>query len=401
MNDRPTQTETALSVPAPIRASLDAIESSLIREVSDIGMAMGGVTPLWFGESDITSPDFVRDAAKASLDEGETFYSSNAGIAPLRAALARYESGLRGRQIDEERVVITISGMAAIMLAMETFVGAGDNAIVHTPIWPNCIQTVRIMGAEARLIELERGPDGWTLDLDALFAMADERTRAIFVNSPSNPTGWTMSGEDQARLLEFARARGIWIIADEVYTRISYEAPRAPSFLDIAQPEDPLVVVNSFSKNWCMTGWRLGWMVAPASLVPTITKLVEFNYSCIPVFVQRAGIAAIEQGEDFVAETLALYRRNRDLVYQRLAGIDGVHMANPPGAFYAFIAVDGMTDSLAAAKRILTDQKVGLAPGSAFGPGGEGHLRLCFALQSDKLSGALDRLAKSLEAGVV
>jgi len=384
----------------PIRAALEAIESSRIREVSDIGMAMAGVTPLWFGESDIATPDFVRAAAAASLAGGETFYSSNAGIVELRRALARYESGLRGREIGAERIVVTTSGMTAIMLAMETFVEAGDNAIVHTPIWPNCIQTVRIMGAEARLIELRHGPDGWTLDLDALFAMTDERTRAIFVNSPSNPTGWTMSAEDQMRLLAFARSRGIWIIADEVYTRIAYEAERAPSFLDVAKPDDPLVVVNSFSKNWCMTGWRLGWMVAPAALVPTITKLVEFNFSCAPVFVQRAGVAALEQGEGFVAETQALYRRNRDMVYQRLAAIDGVRMANPPGAFYAFIGVDGMDDSLAVAKRILMERKVGLAPGSAFGPGGEGHLRLCFAVQSDKLSSALDRLAASLEAGV-
>ena len=397
MNDH---TVTTAPLGAPIRASLDVIESSRIREVSDIGMTMEGVTPLWFGESDMISPDFIRDAAATSLKEGETFYSSNAGIAPLRAALARYESGLRSRTIDEERIVVTTSGMTAIMLAMESFLDTGDNAIVHTPIWPNCIQTVRIMGAEARLIELEHGPDGWSLDLDALFAMADERTRAIFINSPSNPTGWTMSAEDQARMLDFARERGIWIIADEVYTRISYEAERAPSFLDIARPDDPLVVVNSFSKNWCMTGWRLGWMVAPAALVPTITKLVEFNFSCAPVFIQRAGIAGLEHGEDFIAETLALYRRNRDMVYQRLAGIDGVRMANPPGAFYAFIGVDGMDDSLAVAKRILMEQKVGLAPGSAFGPGGEGHLRLCFALQSDKLSGALDRVATALEAGV-
>jgi len=398
MNDHAARTSTGL--PA-IRASLEHIESSRIREVSDIGMAMDGVTPLWFGESDMTTPDFVRDAATASLNAGETFYSSNAGIPELRHALARYESGLRGREIGAERIVVTTSGMTAIMLAMETFLESGDNAIVHTPIWPNCIQTVRIMGAEARLIELEHGPEGWALDLDALFAMTDERTRAIFVNSPSNPTGWMMSAEDQARLLEFARARGIWIIADEVYTRIAYESARAPSFLDIARPDDPLVVVNSFSKNWCMTGWRLGWMVAPEPLVETFTKLVEFNFSCAPVFIQRAGIAAIEQGEDFVAETQALYRRNRDVVYQRLAAINGVRMANPPGAFYAFIAVDGMADSLAVAKRILMEQKVGLAPGSAFGPGGEGHLRLCFALQSDKLSSAVDRLAKSLEDGVV
>ena len=254
------------------------------------------------------------------------------------------------------------------------------------------------MGAEARLLPLRFEDDAWRLDLDELFGMTDDRTRAILINSPNNPTGWMMSAEDQRILLDFARERGIWIIADEVYTRIVYDRDRAPSFLDIAAEDDPVLVVNSFSKNWCMTGWRLGWLTAPAALADTLGKLIEFNFSCAPVFVQRAGIAAMTKGEDFVAETNERYRRNRDLTYQRLMGTGHVRMANPAGAFYAFMAVDGITDSVAAAKKILMEQKVGLAPGAAFGADGEGYLRLCFAVETEKLSNALDRLEASFAA---
>jgi aspartate aminotransferase len=395
------QKGSALDGLPPIRANIAELAASRIREVSDIGMGMTGVVPLWFGESDIPTPDFVRAAAKASLDKGETFYSENIGSPPLRAALAHYETALHARPIAVDRIVVAVSGMSAIMLAMEAFLEPGDNAIIHTPIWPNCIQSARIMGAEARLIALRDTPEGWRLDLDELFALADERTRVMFINSPNNPTGWTMPAADQRAVLDFVRERGIWLIADEVYTRIYYEGPRAPSFLDIAGPDDPVVVVNSFSKNWCMTGWRLGWLVAPPALVPTFAKLIEYNFSCSPIFTQRAAVAALEQGEDFVAETVGRYRRNRDLVYQRLAGIERVHMANPPGAFYAFIGVDGMADSLEAAKAILRAQKVGLAPGSAFGPGGEGHLRLCYAVAPERLSGALDRLVTAFGDGTL
>ena len=390
--------KTGVALP-PIRRQIDALAGSKIREVSDLGMKLDGVLPLWFGESDMTTPDFIRDAAKASLDEGETFYAENLGIPPLREAIAGYQSRLLGKTVAPERIVVTNSGMTALMLVMQVLLGEGDNAIITTPIWPNCIEAARIMGAEPRLVQLRMGGGGdsaWRLDLDELFAAVDEKTRLILINSPSNPTGWVMPPEDQRAVLDFARQRGIWVIADEVYERIVYDAPRAPSFLDLAEPTDPVIAANSFSKSWCMTGWRLGWITVPEGMAANFGKVVEYNFSCAPVFIQRAGIAALEGGEEFIAQIVADYRRNRDLVYQRLMGTGRVRMANPPGAFYAFMAIEGMEDSLAFARMLIEKHKVGLAPGSAFGPGGEGHIRLCFAIAHEKLSEAVDRLVTAL-----
>lgn len=380
----------------PIRPQIDALAGSKIREVSDLGMKLGGVLPLWFGESDLTTPGFIREAAKASLDDGETFYAENLGIPPLREAIAAYQSRLLGRPIAPERIVVTNSGMTALMLVMQVLLSEGDNAIITTPIWPNCIEAARIMGAEPRLVQLRMGDSGWTLDLDELFASVDEKTRLILINSPNNPTGWMMSASDQRALLDFAAARGIWVVADEVYERLVYDDARAPSFLDLAGPTDPVIAANSFSKSWSMTGWRLGWMTVPEGMAASFGKVIEYNFSCAPVFIQRAGIAALAGGEDFIAQIVADYRRNRDFVHQRLMGTGRVRMASPPGAFYAFMAIDGMEDSLAFARALIEKHKVGLAPGSAFGPGGEGHIRLCFAIAHDKLSEAVDRLVTAL-----
>lgn len=380
----------------PIRRQIDALANSRIREVSDLGMKLGGVLPLWFGESDMTTPEFIRQAAKTSLDDGETFYAENLGIPPLREAIAAYQSRLLGKPIAPERIVVTNSGMTALMLVMQVLLGEGDNAVITTPIWPNCIEAARIMGAEPRLVQLRMGEGAWRLDLEELFDSVDEKTKLILVNSPNNPTGWMMPASDQRALLDFATERGIWVIADEVYERLVYDDARAPSFLDLAGPADPVIAANSFSKSWCMTGWRLGWMTVPDGMAASFGKVVEYNFSCAPVFIQRAGIAALQGGEDFIGQIVADYRRNRDLVHQRLMGTGRVRMASPPGAFYAFMAIEGMQDSLAFARMLIEKHKVGLAPGSAFGPGGEGHIRLCFAITHDKLSEALDRLITAL-----
>lgn len=380
----------------PIRRQIDALANSRIREVSDLGMKLGGVLPLWFGESDMTTPEFIRQAAKTSLDDGETFYAENLGIPPLREAIAAYQSRLLGKPIAPERIVVTNSGMTALMLVMQVLLGEGDNAVITTPIWPNCIEAARIMGAEPRLVQLRMGEGAWRLDLEELFDSVDEKTKLILVNSPNNPTGWMMPASDQRALLDFATERGIWVIADEVYERLVYDDARAPSFLDLAGPADPVIAANSFSKSWCMTGWRLGWITVPDGMAASFGKVVEYNFSCAPVFIQRAGIAALQGGEDFIGQIVADYRRNRDLVHQRLMGTGRVRMASPPGAFYAFMAIEGMQDSLAFARMLIEKHKVGLAPGSAFGPGGEGHIRLCFAITHDKLSEALDRLITAL-----
>jgi aspartate aminotransferase len=378
---------------APIRPEIEALEDSRIVEVWKLGFKVPDVIGLWVGEGDLPTPAFICEEAAAALRRGETFYTYKRGIPELRQALIDYHQRLYGVRLADERLAVTSAGMNAMMLAMETLISAGDNAVCVTPVWPNIFATVEILGGAVRHMPLTPTPSGWQLDLDRLFALCNERTRAIYVASPGNPTGWVMSRAEQQAVLEFCRQRGIWIVADEVYARLIYDGrAAAPSFLELATPEDPLIVVNSFSKAWAMTGWRIGWMVAPARLIAMVDKLIEFNTSGAQPFLQRGCMAAITQGEPFVAEMVARYRAGRELVMQRLGGMARVRIVRPEAAFYIMFGVEGMTDSLAFAKRLVHEARVGLAPGSAFGPGGDGHLRLCFASSHERLSQAMDRL---------
>lgn len=379
-----------------IRPAIEDLPGSRIREISRLGMGKPGVIPMWFGESDLPTPTFIRDAAAAALQRGETFYTPNTGVPELRAALSRYMSRLYGMPVSEDRLTVTGSGMSGIMMMVEALIGAGDNMILVGPMWPNAAECVRIMEGEPRFATLDAGNDGWRLDLDRLFAACDGRTRAIFVNSPGNPTGWMLERDDQRAILDFARARGLWVIADEVYARIVYDREVAPSFLDIAGEDDRVVVINSFSKAWCMTGWRLGWITAPVALGETLAKLNEFNISGPTTFAQWGAIAALEQGEDFIRWQRDRLAASRALVAERLSRFRRVRFTPPAAAFYAFFEVEGMTDSLAACKEILAKTGVGLAPGIAFGPAGEGRIRMCYAQAPERVAEALDRLKPML-----
>jgi aspartate/methionine/tyrosine aminotransferase len=248
------------------------------------------------------------------------------------------------------------------------------------------------MGGEPIMVALDETESGWRLDLEKLFDACDERTRAICINSPSNPTGWMMPAEQQREVLEFCRKRGLWLIADEVYARLVYDRNHAPSFLEQCTPDDLVMSVNSFSKSWSMTGWRLGWVTAPPAMGTILAKLNEFNVASPASFAQYAGIAAVEQGEPLIEATVERYRIARDIIHQRLGALPRVHMARPEAAFYAYFSVEGVTDSMAFAKQALAETKVGLAPGVAFGPYKRDHLRICYAKSAELLTEALDRL---------
>jgi len=376
-----------------VRDVIRDLPASRIAEVSALGFGDPAVIPLWYGEGDLPTPAFIGDAATAALQAGHTFYTYKAGLPELRGAIADYLTGLHGRSVGTKRILVTSSGMTALMLTAQALIDEGDNLVIVAPVWPNIAAAVTVMGGEPRLVSLERQPGGgWRLDPERLFAACDSRTRGIFVNSPSNPTGWILSAEEIAALLAFARERGMWLIADEVYSRIVYGNRAAPSFLDESEPEDRLIVVNSFSKNWAMTGWRLGWLAAPSDLLPQLEKLVEFNTSGSPTFLQHAGVVAIRDGEPFIESFVARCRAARDVAIEGLMACRRVEVARPEGAFYAFFQVDGIGDSLAFAKEALRRTKVGLAPGSAFGPMGEGFLRLCFARDPQQVGEAIERL---------
>ena len=277
-----------------MRATIQALPGSLIRDVANAAMGRSDVLAFWFGESDEVTPQPVREAAERSLRDGETFYAHNLGLPALRAAIASYVAGLHPA-VDSERVAVTSSGVTALMLAMQMLAGPGDEVVAVTPVWPNLTAQPQILGAHVRRLPLRARDGRWSLDLDELRATVGPGTRVLLVNAPNNPTGWTLGRDEVHAILEHCRATGTWIVSDEVYERLYYgQGEAAPSFLDAATAEDRVVVVQSFSKSFLMTGWRLGWMVVPDGHVQALGKLVEFNSSCAPVFVQRGAIAALD-----------------------------------------------------------------------------------------------------------
>ena len=381
--------------PLAARAAVRALAASRIREIYNLGVGMPGLLAFWAGEGDEPTPGFIRRAGQASIEAGEVFYSQNLGIPELREVLARYVSRLHG-SFSEERIAVTSSGVNALMLASQLLLDPGERAVEVVPLWPNLQEIPRILGAQTVTVPL-RFEREWQLDLDQLLDALTPGTRAVYINSPNNPTGWTITREEQRAILEHCRRHGIWIVADDAYERMYYgEGGVAPSFLDIAEPEDRVIGANTFSKSWLMTGWRLGWLVVPPALAADLAKLIEYNTSCAPVFVQRAGIAAVKHGEPVIAHTRERFRRARDFLCKELKQIKKIHVSSPPGAMYAFFKIEGMTDSLDFCKRLLRETAVGLAPGSAFGPVGEGFVRWCFASSEARLAEAVARLRRML-----
>ena len=379
-----------------LRAAIAAVPESGIVELVNHGFGRPGLIPLWVGEGDRPTPRFICQAAARALEDGHTFYTHQRGIPPLRRALADYLSDQHETVVEPERITVTGAGMQAVMLTVQAIIDPGDEVVMPSPVWPNLKAAIDIMGGVVRSVPLDFSENGWTCDLDRLLDACGPRTKALFINTPGNPTGWIMPREDMVRVRDFARARGLWIIADEVYGRFAYELGTAPSFLSVMEAEDRLVVVNSFSKNWAMTGWRMGWTVGPASIGQVMENLVQYNTSGVATFQQHAAVAALREGEPFVRSLIALCRAGRDLVCRRLGAVPRVRLAPPEGAFYLFFAVDGEADSRALAFRLVDEANVGLAPGLAFGPGGESFLRLCFACSTERLDQAMDRLIPAL-----
>jgi aspartate/methionine/tyrosine aminotransferase len=382
----------------PIRQEIAALQLSGISRIAAGALGDPEVIPLWFGESDIVTPAFIREAAKRALDEGRTFYNYPRGILPLREALKRYHDRLYGIDLHPDRITVPGSTMLSVVTALQCLAARGDEVVLIAPYWPNIRLACLAIGATHVDVRLIEGPERWHLDLDAVAAAITGRTRAIYVNTPSNPTGWVMSAGEQHQLLDLCRRHGLGLIADEVYHRnVLVGSEPAPSFLTIAGPDEPVFVLNGFSKAWAMTGWRLGWMVAPQHLVEPMAVLAECNSTGATVFAQYGGVAALEEGEAFVAEFNARCRGNADLVMAILGRHPRVELLRPEGAFYAFARIEGVRDSLAFARRILAEAKVGLAPGYTFGPGNDDHVRLCFAISAERLEVALRRIVEVLD----
>ncbi len=383
-----------MSFLAALRHEAASAPESGIVEVASYGRARPGTLSLWVGEGDTPTPDFIRDAATRSLAAGETFYTWQRGIPEMREAIARYMTRTYGRPFTKERFFVTGGGMQAIQIAIRMVCGHGDEVVIPSPAWPNFAAAAGLCGAIPKLVPMTFGNRGWQLDMEAIEAAVAPAAKVIFVNSPSNPTGWTATREDLEALLALARKQGLWIIADEIYGRFVYDRDRAPSFHDIMGDDDRILFVQTMSKNWAMTGWRIGWLEAPEELGQVAENLIQYSTSGVPVFAQRAAIAALDHGDGFIAHQIERARRSRDVICEALSATGRVRFLKPEGAFYLFFTVDGVDDTRAAALKMIDDVGVGIAPGTAFGIGGERFFRLCFARSPEQAAEAAERLKR-------
>jgi aspartate/methionine/tyrosine aminotransferase len=389
----------------PIRPAIESLEPNGIGLVAMMALGEPDLIPLWFGESDLVTPAFIRDAAKQALDEGKTFYSASRGILPLRQAIRDFHKRAVGADIGLERISMPGAATLAVVTALQILAEPGDNVVVVSPIWPSIFQAAQMMGAEVRFARLDENwnasPSQWQLDLEKMFSLCDGRTKAIFIASPGNPTGWVMTREEQQVVLDFARRRGIAIISDEVYGTLMFDGSKhAPSFLEICDRDDNVFVINSFSKAWAMTGWRIGWLVHPARLEEQLGVMTVANNTGPTSFVQYGALAALSPaGDAFRGEMLQRCLTGRDVVQKFIDGQNRIRWIRPDGAFYGFLHMDGLKNSLEFARNLVTTARVGVAPGSAFGPSDSAHddsfVRICFAQDPALLGEGLSRLERA------
>ena len=391
---------------SPLRPTIVGLEQNGIGRVAMMGLGDPNIIPLWFGESDLVTPGFICDAAKRALDEGRTFYSATRGVKPLREAIRDFHRRTIGADIALERITVPGAAMLAVVTALQCVIETGDNVVCISPVWPNIFQAAKMTGAEVRFARLDEdwnsSPPRWHLDVEKLFAACNARTKAIFVASPGNPTGWVMSRAEQQTVLEFARARGIAIISDEVYGTLIFDgSAHAPSFLQIAEPDDAVFVINSFSKPWAMTGWRIGWLTHPVQLDQQMSVMSAANNTGATTFAQYGALAALSpQGDAFRGEMLARCRAGREIVQKFLDAQNRIRWMRPDGAFYGFLQIEGLKDSLAFASGLVHGARVGVAPGSAFGPpddaASDSYVRICFAQYPVRLEEGLARLGNAV-----
>lgn len=380
-----------------VKPEVAALEQNGITKLAFTRLNDPDVIPLWFGEGDIVTPDFVRDAAKQALDDGKTFYVHTRGTVPLRDGIKQYVDRIYQQDINPDRISVPGSSMACITIAAQMAVSRGDDALVVTPHWPNIEATYRVAGANVNTVRQRETPGGWELTATEIIEAMTPKTRSVFVNSPCNPTGWVMSREDQITLLAYCREHNVQLIADEVYHRHDFSRLAAPSFVEIAEDDDPVVIVNGFSKAWAMTGWRVGWVVAPAEQATHWSLMSECFNTGATVFAQDACIVALDRGEDFVLQLRDQYATAREMVINTLSKCERIQLTPPTGALYAFPKVEGVSSSYAFAEKLLAEENVGVAPGYTFGPGNDAYFRLCYAQGHERLQQGLDRINAFVE----
>lgn len=346
------------------------------------------------GEPDFATPKHIREAAKKALDEGHTHYTSSYGIQPFREAIAEKSKKENHIPCEPKHVLVT-PAKQAIFMGLFATIEPGDEVVLADPAWVSYEPIVRMCGGNPVRVPVTAHKDYRLLPEDVADAITP-RTRMIIVNTPANPTGGVGTPEDVAGIADLARDHDLWVLSDELYEKILYDGKHV-SIASIPGMFERTLTVNGLSKAYAMTGWRLGWMLAPESILGEVGKVQQHSITHCTSFAQHAGVAALRGPQRFVEEMVAEFRARRDLVVDGLNRIKGFNCLRPKGAFYAFPSTSFGVGSEELATFLLENAGVALTPGSAFGPGGERHLRISYANSRENLQKGLDAVGKAVE----
>ena len=375
------------------------LSPSGIRKFFDLLANMDGVISLGVGEPDFVTPWHIREAAIQSLEQGLTMYTSNSGIMELRQELARYLKGQFGVRYEaEDEILITVGVSEALDLVMRAILDPGDEVIVPDPSFVAYEACVVMAGGNPVMVPTVQ-EDGFELSVSAVERCITDKTRAVLIGYPANPTGAVMPRGKLIEIAELAKARGLIVISDEIYADLVYGVEHT-CFASLPDMKEHTVLLGGFSKAFAMTGWRIGYACAPAPIVAAMTKIHQYTMMCAPTMGQIAAIEALKNGNNSCMEMVADYNRRRRVIVKGLRDI-GLSCFEPKGAFYAFpsIASTGMT-SEDFAEKLLTEEKVAVVPGSAFGRCGEGYVRCCYATSMDEIEEALIRMQRFVKRHV-
>ena len=375
-----------------VSGRVHSIEPSPIRKIIDLSESRPGIIGLHAGEPDFATPKRIIDAGSRALQEGYTHYTHGAGLLKLREAISRKLLEENGIEADPRtEVTVTAGGFAAIFAATQAIIDPEDEVIVPQPSWPSYPGFVRLAGGVPVAAPL-RGPD-FEPKREDVEPLITKKTKMIIVNSPNNPTGAVYTRGCLMDLAKLANDRDLFILADEVYEKLVFDGNKHFSAASRSEFKDSTITVNSFSKSYAMTGWRVGYVVASEAVSTSIRKIHGYMVSCAPASAQKAALEALSGPQDCVSEMVQEYRRRRDLIVRELNDIDGFECTPPKGTFYAFPSVKKLGMSTAKiAEELLEQARLASIPGSAFGEAGEDYLRLSFATSQQNIHEALARI---------
>ncbi len=371
---------------------------SEIRKMFGLADAMENVLRLEAGEPDFDTPAHIREAAQRAIAEGKTHYTSSKGTLELREAIAeklKRENDVEADPVTE--IIVSNGGVGALIGTILALVGEGDQVIVSDPAWAVYRPQIQLAQGEAVGVKVSE-EDGFELDPQKVEEAVTERTKLLIINTPANPTGCVMDQDTLFALGKLACERDFYIITDEVYEKILYDGAEHFSLASVEDFKNRVVTINSASKTYAMTGWRVGYAAGPENIMEGVKRIQEPFTSCPNSIAQEAAVAALRGPQGPVEEMVARYSERRELVMETLAKIPGITCAEPRGSFYAFVNVKSLnTPSTELAKQLLEEEKVCMVPGSGFGPAGEGYLRLSYATSETVLKEALARFKKFVE----